>query len=110
MESKYIQEKRITDAALHEFGLDPQDLNNEEIFNKQYVCRKYKELAKMWHPDRAKNKDQVETHTKRFREIHTYYGILLAMLDTQQGNGNDQKYKDNGIELIQKIALPGIFG
>ena len=77
------------------------DLKDETKFNKRIISRQYREFAKIYHPDRDGGSES------KFREIHTYYGILLAVLEN---NNKNEDIKKKGIELIKAIALPSFLG
>ena len=81
----------LTDQALNMFGIEKKSLNDPKIFNHRNINRKYKYLAKIYHPDR------VDGNEGKFRELCANYGILLAMLDSDQ--------KEEAIKMIKAITL-----
>ena len=87
------QKKSLIKAALKEFGIQNVKSAN---FNKEYIKGKYKQLAKVWHPDRKYGSKA------KFQEISGYYGILMAILE----NSNDKAEQEATIEMIKAITFP----
>ena len=77
---------------MKEFGIDSE---NSENFNAEYVKRKYKQLAKDWHPDRP------DGNAIRFQEISGYYAMLLAILE----NGQNEDEQKQTLEMIKAITF-----
>ncbi len=51
-------------------------LNVTRSSNKQEIVKGYRALAKKYHPDMAKTKDDKETFTEKFRAFANAYEIL----------------------------------
>ena len=77
---------------MEEFGIDSQ---NSENFNTEYVKRKYKQLAKVWHPDRP------DGNKLKFQDISGYYAMLLAILE----NGENEDEQEQTLEMIKAITF-----
>ena len=78
-------------AAFDAFGIENAKSQN---FTEEYVKRKFKELAKIWHPDRP------DGNALKFQEISGHYAMLLAILETD-GNEDEQQT----FEIIKAITL-----
>ena len=97
----FLQYQYQLDVALKAFGFTCDDIKNEKIFNKKSISKTYRQLAKAFHPDvRGGN----ET---KFREIHGYYGILLAMVEPNDTDNdkNAQEHRDDVQKLVKAIML-----
>ena len=88
-------EQLLTDQALKEFKFTCDDIKNEKIFNKKSISKRYKGLAKTFHPDMGGDE-------AKFREIHAYYGILLAMVECHE-NENEKQHRNDAQELVKAI-------
>eukprot|EP01084_Bolivina_argentea_P024794 46157_1 len=65
--------------ALALFGtLDIHDINDKTKFNEARLKKKFRELARIYHPD--KNGGSPESHAQ-FAEISAALGVLLALLE-----------------------------
>eukprot|EP01084_Bolivina_argentea_P181112 312838_1 len=83
--------------ALNLFGiLNFEDMKNHQIFNQKRLEKKYKELAKIYHPD--KNGGSPESHAK-FAEIGVSLGILLSLLEK-----NDKRKVVKRLTEVKEIA------
>jgi hypothetical protein len=62
------------------------------------VKRSWRELCKVWHPDRFPNDDKMqEKAQERLKSINRSYEILVAYLtQTEHGISHDEKSKDTG--------------
>ena len=106
-ETEEIHEKILTDEALKAFKFTYDDIKNDKVCNKKSIKKRYKGLAKTFHPDMGGKAAQ-------FQEIHAHYGILLAMVEpNDNGNGNrkdkraDQKqHRDVAEKLVKAIMWP----
>ena len=78
-------------SALDAFGIKDTESEN---FTKEYISKKFKELAKIWHPDRP------DGNELKFQEISGYYAMLIAILETGQ-NQDEQKQT---LEMIKAIT------
>eukprot|EP01084_Bolivina_argentea_P162479 282757_1 len=67
------RELKIT--ALRTFQFFPQDLENKDIFNRKNIGKRYKKLAKKYHPDMKYGS------AEKFNELEVYHRICLSMLD-----------------------------
>ena len=72
------------------FDIKRSWLNDRKKFNKKVVDKKYRQLAKVYHPDRGGTQ-------MKFRELCANYGILLAIIDNEK--------KEDVVAMIQAIAL-----
>eukprot|EP00483_Globobulimina_turgida_P009041 UN09059 len=80
MFDKYLPEssqkrKELKFMALRSFGFFEEDLENENVFNQRVIEKRYKKLAKIYHPDRASGDES------KFQELEFYHRIVLSMLN-----------------------------
>jgi len=62
-------------AAIGAFHFFEADLENKEVFNKAAIEKRYKKLAKIYHPDR-KYGDRG-----KFEKLEVYHRVVLALLN-----------------------------
>ena len=101
VQSESIHKQMLVNAALHDFGFDPDDIKDETKFNKREIATMYRRLAKTYHPDRY-NKRGSTANADKFREIQAHYGILLAMVEPDNEQENRREITT---ELIKATSL-----
>lgn len=82
--------------ALQILELKPGNRTEDEI------KKKYKQLAKKFHPDRIKNKELKEQYTKKFQEIHQAYKLLTT-------NEKIDNIKPPEIQSVLPITLEELY-
>lgn len=86
---------RLIEKALSLFGYaGADDMENEEIFNVKEIKKRYRKLAKQYHPD--KNKNSPESVAK-MHTINASLGCLLSVLQSK-----DKKQVVKRVQEIQK--------
>jgi curved DNA-binding protein CbpA len=69
-----------------EISLDEIEITN---INKDYIKRKYHQMALKWHPDKNKDKDNIELHTIKFQRVNEAYSFLKKELNIINGDSDD---------------------
>ena len=94
IEVEQAQQATLIKDALLLFGYANVDvIDNEEIFNKKKLEKKYRELAKMYHPD---------TKTGSHALFHTLNASLGCLLSLLQEDGKVKKSAVKNVKEIQK--------
>eukprot|EP01084_Bolivina_argentea_P132016 232965_1 len=107
---EYFKEKHENRTVLQKeamhffFGDEHYDIDDITKFNEKKLKREYHRLCLIYHPDR-KNGDYID-----WLKLSSYYGILTAICEEKNGNGNGNPVaKSDGSGCIFVNLAQGIF-
>ena len=97
--SEHKLEIKLKEEAMEYFFGSDKDFNSKKLdtfikdekkFNGKILRKKYRKLAKQYHPDRNRDDEAQESISEEWLQLSSYYGILIGIWEKMQGISSEE--------------------